>query len=103
MAFALVYVFVPSTWKSGGAKASATGCSIKNKYPAVALKSSKWVMVFDMGEGIKWHPTPLRYWVQPRPIFNKLVRQNNRCKRLWFKPFSLMNVAILLTATPCAK
>ena len=25
----------------------------KTKYPAVALKSSKWVMVFDMGEGTK--------------------------------------------------
>ena len=25
----------------------------KTKYPAVALKSSKWVKVFDMGEGTK--------------------------------------------------
>ena len=25
----------------------------ETKYPAVALKSSKWVMVFDMGEGTK--------------------------------------------------
>ena len=52
------------------------GFGDKTKYPAVALKSSSWVTVFDRREGTNDTPPPYVIEYSLPLIFDKFVRQN---------------------------